>query len=269
MKSLFRTRVHKILGGGDAAEMPFLDHLEELRWRVLWSLLALAVGVGLGIWLVWHFQLLQYLMIPIEPHLTDGKLIFLSITDPFFITLNLGLAVGLVLAAPIIIYQIWSFVAPALTKSERRSIVPSLYLGLVLFSIGVALAYLYALPMTLSFFFSIQMDALQQQITAPFYLSFVVKLLMAFGIAFELPVVILILSAMGLVTGQWLAEKRRYAVAGMAVMSALLTPGDVLAATILLMIPLLGLYELSIVLARIMERRRARALAAEPSAEAV
>lgn len=264
MKSLFRDRAHKILGGDEGGEMPFLDHLEELRWRLLWSLLALGVGAGLGIWAVWQFSLLQYLISPIEPYLPDGRLMYLRVTDPFFITLNVGLALGFLLAAPVIIYQIWSFVAPALTKSEKRAIVPSLYLGLFLFSCGVALAYTYALPMTLRFFLAtIQVEALQQMITASEYLGFVVKLLMAFGIAFEVPVVILILSAMGLVTGDWLAEKRRFAIAGMAVMAAMLTPGDVWTATVLLMAPLLVLYELSIVLARVMERRRARALASD------
>src|SRR5690606_27721553 len=129
-------------------EMPFLDHLEELRWRILWSLLAIVVGSGIGIWLVMKYNVLALLIAPIEPYLETGKLMYLSPSDPFFLTLRLGLTAGLLLASPIVFYQIWAFVSPALLPQEKKAIVPALYLGLVLFAFGVVLAYLYALPMT-------------------------------------------------------------------------------------------------------------------------
>lgn len=250
--------------GNPSAEMPFLDHLEELRWRILWSLLALAIGSGLGIWLVIHFNVLGLLIKPITPFLGGTKLGYLGPTDPFFITIKLGLTVGIILAFPVVVYEIWAFVGPALTRDEKRAIVPSLYLGLVLFLVGVALAYFFALPMTLRFTMSFQTESLQQNLIADNYLAFVVKLLVAFGAAFELPVVVLVLSAMGLITSRFLSSKRRYAIVGMAVLSALLTPGDVITLTIAMMLPLMFLYELSIFLAKLMERRRERALAAVP-----
>ena len=249
-------------GGG---EMPFFDHLEELRWRILYALLAATLGAALGLWLVIRFDVLGLLIDPIRPLLTDGRLHYLSPGDPFFLTLRLGITVGLLLASPILFYQIWAFVSPALLPREKRAIVPSLYLGLVLFSAGVALAYFYALPMTLRFFQGFQTESLQQMITAPAYLGFVIKLLIAFGVAFEVPVVVLVLASLGLVTSKFLAEKRRYAIGGMAILAALLTPGDVVTVTILMMAPLILLYELSILLARVIERRRAADVADEPS----
>src|SRR5690606_22828382 len=136
---------------------------------------------------------------------------------------------------------------PALTKRERRAIIPALYLGLVLFVAGVALAYWGALPLTLRFMLvTFASDSLEQSITASYYFSFVVKMLVAFGAVFELPVVVLVLSALGLVTSKWLRSKRRYAIAGMAVLSAMITPGDAISLTLFLMLPLILLYELSI-----------------------
>ncbi len=239
--------------------MPFLDHLEELRWRILWALLALAIGSGVGIWLVMHFEVLALLIIPIRPYLETGRLMYLSPSDPFFLTLRLGLTAGFILASPVVFYQIWAFVSPALMPREKRAIVPALYLGLVLFAGGVVLAYTIALPITLKFFMTnFQTEALQANIIAPHYLGLVVKMLIAFGAIFELPVVVLVLSAMGLVTSKFLREKRRYAIAGMTILAALISPGDAITVTLLMMVPLVLLYELSIGLAKLVERRRLR-----------
>ena len=247
------------------AEMPFLDHLEELRWRILWSLLALSLSTGLAFLVVMHWDFIGLLKRPIDPYLTEhgGKLVFLAVTDSFFVTLKIAIALGFVAASPIIFYQVWSFLAPALMPREKRAIVPSLYLGLILFAAGVALAYLVALPFTLKFMLNFQTESLEPQITAGYYFSFVLKLLLGFGAIFEMPVVILILAAMGLVNSRFLASKRRYAFAGMAIAASLLTPGDAITATVILMGPLLLLYELSIVLARIVERARVRSSSAE------
>src|SRR5690606_7738641 len=250
-------------------EMPFLDHLEELRWRILWSLLAIVVGSGIGIWLVMKYNVLALLIAPIEPYLETGKLMYLSPSDPFFLTLRLGLTAGLLLASPIVFYQIWAFVSPALLPQEKKAIVPALYLGLVLFAFGVVLAYLYALPMTLKFFMTnFQTEALQANIIAPTYLGLVVKLLLAFGVIFELPVVVLVLSAMGLVTSKFLREKRRYAIAGLTILAAMISPGDAITVTLLMMVPLILLYEMSIGLARMVEKQRERS-ADSAAAEAV
>lgn len=243
-------------------EMPFLDHLEELRWRIIWSLAALLVSTLVGFWLVTKFDVLGLLIRPITPFLHGTKLKYLNPTDPFFITLHLALTAGLLLALPIIVYQLWAFVAPALKREEKRAIVPALYMGLVLFLIGAAIAYFGAIPLTLRFMMSFQSNSLEQNIIVSEYMGFVVKIILAFGAVFELPVVVLILATLGLVTSSFLVKMRRYAIVVAAVAAALLTPGDAVSLTIFLMAPLMILYEFSILLAKMVERRRARANAA-------
>ena len=239
-----------------ASEMPFLDHLEELRWRIIWSLLAVVISTVIGWFLVTRFDGLGLLMRPIEPYLQDGKLTSLNPMGPFFVTLRLALVAGFILASPVVIYQVWSFLAPALHPAEKRLIVPSLYFGLVLFVAGMAMAYYIVLPATLKFTLSFQTESLVVLPEVDKYLSLVVRLLLAFGLVFELPVVITILSALGMVTPAFLASKRRYAIAGIAVLSSLITPGDVITLTIMMMVPLVFLYEISIVLSRLVTRRR-------------
>ena len=119
-------------------EMPFLDHLEELRWRLIWSLGTVILFAGLGFLVVMRFDVLGILEEPIKPFLHGQKLVFLDPMVPFFITLKIGIILGLIAGAPVVIYHLWSFLAPALTKSEKRAIMPSLYLGVVLFAAGVA-----------------------------------------------------------------------------------------------------------------------------------
>jgi sec-independent protein translocase protein TatC len=237
-------------------EMPFLDHLEELRWRILWSLLAMIAGTVVGFVLVDRMHAMELLIRPIEPFLNGGKLKYLSPTDPFFVTIKLSIIAGLVLASPIIIYQVWAFLAPALLPSEKRVIVPALYMGMVLFITGVVMSYELVLPMTLKFTMSFQTEFLDQSIVIGPYMAMVTRLLLAFGIVFELPVVILILSALGVVTPEFLASKRRHAIAIITIMAAVLTPGDVITVTIMMMAPLVLLYEVSILLSRIVTRRR-------------
>jgi sec-independent protein translocase protein TatC len=243
-------------------EMPFLDHLEELRWRLLWSLLAVVVGTGIGFLLVMKLNVLGILIDPIEPFLHGTRLKYLSPTDPFFITVKLAIVVGLLLASPVLIYQVWAFFGPALLPHEKRVIVPSLYMGLVLFGLGVWSAYTVVLPMTLKFTMGFQTEALEQAITIGPYLDVVTRVLLAFGTVFELPVVILILSALGLVTPEFLAAKRKHAILIITVVASLLTPGDVITLTLMMMVPLVFLYEFSIVLSRMVTRRRAAATAA-------
>lgn len=250
-----------------AGEMPFLDHLEELRWRMIWSLAAVLVCAVAGYFLVTRLDVLGILVEPIKPFLHGTKLKYLSPTEPFFITLKLAVTVGLVLASPIVIYQVWAFLAPALLPSEKRVIVPALYMGLVLFALGVLMSYELVLPMTLRFTMSFQTESLEQSIVIGEYLGFVTRLLLAFGAVFELPVVVLILSALGLVTPEFLASKRKHAVVIITVVASLLTPGDVITLTIMMMVPLFFLYELSIALSRLVTRRR-RAAAAAAEAEA-
>ena len=252
----------KLKRADHSQEMPFLDHLEELRWRILWSLAALLATTGLGFWLVTRFDVLGLLIRPITPFLHGTKLKYLNPTDPFFITLNLAITVGVLLALPIIVYQLWAFVAPALKREEKRAIVPALYLGLVLFSIGAALAYFGAVPLTLRFMMSFQSASLEQNIIIGEYLGLVVKIILAFGAIFEIPVVVLILATLGLVTSAFLSRIRRYFIVVAAIAASILTPGDAVSLTVFMMVPLILLYEMSILLAKMVERRRLRAAAA-------
>jgi sec-independent protein translocase protein TatC len=251
-----------------AGEMPFLDHLEELRWRILWSLLTLVVGALVGFFVVNRFDVLGILVDPIEPFLNGTKLKYLSPTDPFFITLKLAITVGFLLASPVIVYQLWAFLAPALLPSEKRVIIPALYMGLVLFAVGVVMAYEWVLPVTLRFTMSFQTESLEQSIVIGAYMAVVTRLLLAFGAVFELPVVVLILSALGLVTPEFLASKRRHAIVAITILASVLTPGDVITVTVMMMLPLILLYELGIFLSRLVTRRRRRAAAEAEAADA-
>ncbi len=238
-------------------EMPFLDHLEELRWRILYSLLAIVLATLVGWFIVERVDVIGVLKRPIAPLVPGGRLMFTSPTDPFFITLKFAFAVGLLLSSPIVIYQAWAFLAPALYDREKRLIVPALSVGVLLFSAGAAVAYFWILPRALAVLFSFQRNDLAPIITANNYFSFAAQIIIAFGLVTELPLVIVILAALGLVTPQFLARNRRYAIVLAAVAAALLTPPDAVS-MLLMMVPLVLLYEVSILCAWVVTRRRAR-----------
>ncbi|HUF50840.1 MAG TPA: twin-arginine translocase subunit TatC [Longimicrobiales bacterium] len=262
---LFGNRIPRAAGA--SGEMPFFDHLEELRWRILWSLLALVVGTIIGFIVSIRYDLLSVLKRPLDPYLDGEALVSLTMTGPFMMTFKLALTIGIILAVPVVVYQIWAFLAPALSKRERRTIMPALGLGAVLFAIGVATAYMYVLPMTLKFLEGFQTPSMQLMPTADKYFSFVISLLVAFGVVFELPVVVMILATLGLVTSKFLASKRRHAIAAMTVLAALITPGDAVTAMVFMMGPLILLYELGILLTKLVERGRRRAAALDTLAE--
>jgi sec-independent protein translocase protein TatC len=264
MKQLLQNRFRR--PPTPSGEMPFFDHLEELRWRIIYSLVALVAATGFGFWLAMRLDLLAWLKKPLDPYIEGDQLIALSITDPFMITFKLALTLGFVLSAPVMVYQVWAFLAPALTRKERRAIIPALYMGVLLFSAGVAMAYFYVLPLAAQFLAGFQTDSLRLAITGSAYFGFVLRLLVAFGLVFQLPVVILILATLGLTSSRFLSAQRRYAYAIMTVGAALITPGDV-TSTILMMGPLWVLYEVSIGLTKLVERGRAREAAAAAAAE--
>jgi sec-independent protein translocase protein TatC len=236
--------------------MPFLDHLEELRWRILYSLLAVAVGAVIGWFLVTRFDVLGLLIEPMRPLLENGRLAYLSPADPFLVTLKLTLTTGIILASPVVIYQVWIFLSPALTTEEKRAIVPALFVGLLLFIAGMALAYWVALPVMFQFFAQFQQASLEQNITIGPYMAVVTRTLLGFGIVFELPVVMLVLSAVGVLSTDTMRKGRRWAIVIITVVASFITPGDVVILTVFLIVPLLLLYELGIVLSRMVERRR-------------
>jgi sec-independent protein translocase protein TatC len=244
---------------GASGEMPFLDHLEELRLRILRSLGAVVVGCGIGLWAVQRFQLVSLLKQPIAPYLTGGKLVVTSPTEPVMIVLKLGLVVGLVLASPVILWQTWAFLAPALYQREKRALVPSLFVGLLLFLSGVVLAYLFVVPQALRVLFSFQTEAIAPFITYDAYFDFVLQVTVALGLSFELPLVILILSWLGVVGPAELNRFRRYAIVLAFIGGAVLSPGTDVFSMAMMTLPLLVLYEVGFAGSLIMQRRRARA----------
>jgi Tat protein translocase TatC len=237
--------------------MPFLDHVEELRWRILKSLVAVLLASLVGWVIVEHVDVIRMLMRPIIPLLPDGKLKFTSPTEPFLITLKFAFALGLLIASPVVIYQVWAFLTPALYDREKRLIVPALSVGVLLFLTGAGIAYQWLLPRVLRMLFSFQPQVFSPIITADGYFSFAAQFLIAIGVAMELPLVVVILTALGLVTPQFLARNRRYALAIAAVAAALLAPPDALSMLVGIVL-LMALYEVSIWCAWIVIKRRAR-----------
>jgi sec-independent protein translocase protein TatC len=248
---------------GSGAEMPFLDHLEELRVRLLRSLIAIAVSFGVGFYVVQRFQLVGVISRPIQPYLgAAGKLTVLTPTEPVMIVFKLSFMVGLVLAAPIVIWQVWAFLAPALYAKERKVIVPALFVGSGLFLLGAFLAWLFVVPQSLRVLFSFQTDALQPMITYDGYFTFLIHVLVALGISFELPLLIFVLAWLGVATPARLNKFRRFAIVLACVGGAILSPGTDLISMVMFTIPLLILYEIGFLGSVILSRRQARKAAA-------
>lgn len=248
----------------DLGEMPFLDHLEELRKRVIWSLLALVVFSVAGFFLVTEFGVLEILERPFNQVLPNEGLRYTSPTTPVVITFKLAFVVGFILALPVIAYQAWAFFSPALYEREKKYIVPAISVGFVLFLAGIAMAYFLVLPLGLRFLIGFQAETLTPIITVDEYLRFATRLILAFGIIFEMPVVLVLLSFMGIVTPAGLRKYQRHALVILAVTSAILTPAD-LGTMFMLLVPMVLLYELSIWLVRLVGGGRVRERAEEPA----
>ena len=260
-------------GSASSAEMPFLDHLEELRWRIIWSLVALIIGVVVAFVLLQRFDVFEFLERPILPYLGGNKLKYTHPADPFSVLISASFTIGIVIALPVILYQVWAFLAPALYKHEKRVVLPVIFGAIALFVSGVALSFYVVLPLAIGWLMKIaaNTDALEPMITYRDYFSFAVNMSLAFGLCFELPIVILLLATLGIVTPEFLRRYRRHALVLCVVAGALLSPGDLVWTTLLLAAPLYLLYELSVILTVVVYRRRRRReaqLAAEEAAEA-
>lgn len=236
--------------------MPFLDHLEELRWRIVWSIGALGIGLIIGFLIVVKLKLLSVLQQPIAPFMGGHKLVYTHPGDTFSITLSTALIVGAVIASPVIIYQLWAFLSPALHRHERRVMIPVILGAVLLFVAGVALAWFFVLPMTLKFLMNFQVESLEPMITASEYFSLVTILALTMGAVFELPILILGLAALGMVTPRFLSRFRKYALVLSYIVAAFITPGDLFVTTVALTVPLYLLYELSVMLAYVVFRKR-------------
>jgi sec-independent protein translocase protein TatC len=248
---------------GSSAEMPFLDHLEELRWRIIWSLAAVVVGVVVAFVIVIKFNLLIWMQGPMLPYLHGRRLMNTHPGGGFSIMMQTAIIIGVVIALPVIIYQAWLFLSPALHRHEKKVVLPVIVGAVLLFIAGAALAWYFVLPMTLRFLTSMGDEAFDQMISANEYFGFVTSLVLAMGAVFELPIAILALSALGLVTPKFLAKFRRHAVIGSYLVAAIITPGDLFVTSVALMVPLYLLYELSIVLSWLVFRKREKARAKE------
>jgi len=251
----------------EQAEMPFLDHLEELRWRLIWIGVALLIAFSIAFTVVYQFDFIGILAYPAREFLHGGKLIYTHPAESFTILMQVAFGLGVVLASPVVGYQIWAFLSPALHPHEKRVVVPVLIGAVGLFLIGCVLCVLWVLPITLELLGGIASSSLQQMISAQEYFSFAVSLTLAFGLVFELPILVLLLTAIGLVTPSFLAKYRRHSFVGMLLLSAIITPGDLVISTLMLFIPLYGLYELSIILSWFVHRAKQKKARRDEEAE--
>jgi sec-independent protein translocase protein TatC len=237
-------------------EMPFLDHLEELRRRLFWIAGAVVIGVVVAFALLSRLDIIRLLEAPILPLLHGQKLIYTHPGTSFHILLNASLALGIILASPVIVGQIWGFLAPALYAHEKRVVVPILIGMVALFLAGVALSYFVVLPLTLQFLMSIESSALTPLISATEYFDFAISMCVAFGVVFEVPIAILALTAVGIITPQFLSKYRRHAIVVCLTAAAFITPGADPYSLFALAIPLYILYELSVFVAQFAYRKR-------------
>ncbi len=244
--------------------MPLLAHLVELRRRLMWSAAAFFVAFVI----CYHFstQIYSFLAQPLADILQsrtgqDRRLIYTALYEAFFTYLKVAFFGGCFLGFPVIATQVYMFVAPGLYRSEKRAFLPFLIATPVLFLAGAALAYYFVFPVAWRFFLSFETPngagglPIELQAKVGEYLDLVMKLIFAFGIAFQLPVLLTLLAKVGIVSSQGLKKMRRYAYVGMFVVAAVLTPPDVITQCGLAL-PLIVLYEISIISARLVERKR-------------
>ena len=249
----------------DNDKQPFMTHLEELRRRLITC--AIAIGIGFVLCYFFSERLFQILVMPLKANMPAGdRLIFTNLPEMFFTYLKTAFLAGAMLVAPMLFYQLWMFIAPGLYQNEKRFAIPFVVCSTFLFVGGSLFGYFVVFPFGFRFFLGFANETIQALPSVKQYFSFAIKLLLAFGVVFELPVVMFFLARMGLVTSDLLRRKRKYAILLTFVMASILTPPDVI--TQLMMAgPLLILYEISIFIAKIAGKRRAAKQALKESAE--
>jgi sec-independent protein translocase protein TatC len=230
---------------GEETVMSLVDHLSELRRRIGISLLAVALGTVVGFYFA--PQLISILKAP----LNLGKpLVYTGLGDAFFINVKIAVVVGFVLAMPVLLWQLWAFISPGLTREERRMARPWAPLALAFFVIGVVVAYV-ILPFASTFLLSFSSPDLQPLITASEYFGFVTTLCLAFGLVMEYPIVLVLLAKVGIITSARLRSSRRFVILAIAIISAVVTPGGDPISPTVLGVTMYVLYEFSIVLIRV------------------
>lgn len=246
--------------------MPLLDHLVELRARLVRAFGFFFVAF-VGCYFIAPF-VYDFLTMPLQEKLPEGRLIATGLAEPFFTRVKVAFYTALFLSFPVILAQIWLFVAPGLYQHEKKAVMPFLAATPVLFFLGGALVYYLIMPLAWDFFLEFGQPEGQGQMAIEFepkvneYLSLVLRLIFAFGIAFQLPVALTLMARAGLVSSDSLKRQRKYAIVAVFVGAAILTPPDVIS-QVGLALPILVLYEVSILLARLMERKRAEREAEE------
>jgi sec-independent protein translocase protein TatC len=236
-------------------EMPFLEHLEELRWRLIKA--AIAIIVGMIICLFFSQQILDILILPTHHLDTPLVLQVLKVQGMFMVKLEVGFFGGLVIALPLVLVQFWRFISPGLIGTERRYFVPLIASSTILFLIGLSFAYFIILPLAIEFFIGLATGDIKPNIAIDFYIGFVLRILVVFGFVFELPIISYFLAKIGLLTPAFMRKYRRHAIVIIFAVAAVLTPPDVIT-QILLGVPLMVLYEFSIVIAGVVERNKLR-----------
>lgn len=241
--------------------MSFFEHLTELRQRIVWSV----VAIGLGFLATFYFsdRIIKFLARSLE-----FKPVFLAPTEAFWVNMKVGMISGFFLALPVVLYQVWAFVSPGLMPRERRYALPFVIVGTLFFGIGVAFALFIVVPFAVKFLIGFgQARDLVPMISVGNYVDFVLKFTLAFGLVFELPLAITLASRMGVVTPQFLARNRKYAILINFIIAAILTPTPDILNQSLMAGPLIVLYELGIISARLFGRRAkvAQASAPEPA----
>ena len=241
-----------------SGDVGILDRLDDVRSRMIVSFITVIVTTVVGFVVVLNYDVLGVFTAPILPYLGEEKLKFLNPMDPFFISMKLAISLGLVIALPFLLTQFWLVATPLMRPEERRLLAPALVSSVLLFGIGTVFCYMMVLPVMLEFTLGFQAGSLDHWIVIGEYMAIILRMLLAFGFAFELPVVILLGTVLGIVTPEFLVSKRRHAIAIITVGSALVTPPD-LGSLILLIVPVCLLYELSIILSRAIVASRATA----------
>ena len=253
----------EVVTEGAEGRMSLLEHLGELRNRIIKAVIAVAIGATIG-WIIYPW-VLDFLTTPLKSiddnlALTDGKLLLTGPMEGFFLRIKISTYLGIALAMPVILYQLWKFIAPGLYQNERRYGLSFVASATVLFILGAAVAYL-TLPKALEFLASIGGDSFVAAYTGPEYLTLIVYMMLAFGIGFEFPILLVFLQIAGIVTVARLRQFRRYAIVGLSVIVAVATPSADPISMLALLIPMILFYEAAIIFGRIRERRLRKAAA--------
>jgi sec-independent protein translocase protein TatC len=237
----------------DEKKLPLTAHLQELRKRLILSFVA--VGAGFVLCYAFAEPIFNILAAPLLKAMPNGgSLVFISVAEAFFTYMKVAFIAGLILTSPFILYQIWAFVAPGLYQKEKKYVVPFVLGGSVFFALGVLFGYFVAIPVGFRFLLGYATDFIKPMPSMKEYLSFSIKFLLAFGLVFEFPVVLVLLARIGVVNAKMLARQRKYAILLIFIFAAVMTPPDFIS-QVLMALPLMGLYELSILLSKIFGKK--------------